>query len=55
VKLLLEEPSLATTLQGVYFTFYNLPLHVSALAGHLQAEHTIILGSYFTLNSRCFA
>jgi hypothetical protein len=23
-------------------------LHVSALAGHLQAEYTIVLGSYFT-------
>jgi hypothetical protein len=43
----LEEPSLTTT-QGVHFTFYIfLPLHVSALAGHLQAEYTIILGSYF--------
>jgi hypothetical protein len=36
---LLEEPSLATTLQGVYFIFIS-PLHVSALAGHLQAEYT---------------
>jgi hypothetical protein len=41
---LLEEPSLATTLQSVYFIFYIfLPLHVSALAGHLQAEYTNIL------------
>jgi hypothetical protein len=48
---LLEEASLATTLQGVYFTFYIfLPLHVSALDGHLQAEYIIILGSYFTRN-----
>jgi hypothetical protein len=48
---LLEEQSLATNLQGVYFIFYIfLPLHVSALAGHLQAEYTIILGSYFTHN-----
>jgi hypothetical protein len=46
-----EEPSLATTLQGVYFIFYIfLPLHVSAIAGHLQAEYTIILGSYLTHN-----
>jgi hypothetical protein len=37
---LLEEPSLTTTLQGVYYVF--LPLHVSAPAGHLQAEYTII-------------
>jgi hypothetical protein len=29
--------SLATALQGAYFIFYIfLPLHVSALAGHLQ-------------------
>jgi hypothetical protein len=29
------------------FLFYiSLSLHVSALAGHLQAEYTIILGSY---------
>jgi hypothetical protein len=42
--MLLEEPSFATTLQGVYFIFYIfLPLHISALAGHLQAEFTIIL------------
>jgi hypothetical protein len=41
---LLEEPSLATTLQGVYFIFYILPLHASALVGHLQAEYTVILG-----------
>jgi hypothetical protein len=48
---LLEEPSHAATLQGVYFIFYIfLPLHVSALGGHLQAEYTIILGSYFTHN-----
>jgi hypothetical protein len=46
----LEEPSLATTLQGVYFIFS--PLHVSALVGHLQAEYTIILGSYFTTDPR---
>jgi hypothetical protein len=46
-----EEPSIATTLQGVYFTIlYILPLHVSALSGYLQAEYTIILGSYFTHN-----
>jgi hypothetical protein len=35
---LLEEPFLATTL------FYISPLHVSALAGRLQAEYTIIFG-----------
>jgi hypothetical protein len=45
----LEEPSLATTRQGIYFIFYIFsPLHVSALAGHLQVEYTIILGSYLT-------
>jgi hypothetical protein len=32
------------------FLFDILPLHVSALAGHLQAEYTIILGSYFNYN-----
>jgi hypothetical protein len=48
---LLEEPSLSSTLQGVYFIFYIfLPLHVSALAGHLQAEYTTILESYLTHN-----
>jgi hypothetical protein len=32
-----------------YFIFFYLfPLHVSALVGHLQAEYTIILGTYFT-------
>jgi urate oxidase len=36
-----EVPSLTT---NVYF----LPLHVSALVGHLQAEYTTISGSYFT-------
>jgi hypothetical protein len=46
-----EEPPIATTLQGVYFILYIfLPLYVSALVGHLQAEYTIILGSYFTHN-----
>jgi hypothetical protein len=41
---LLEEPSLATTLQGVYFIFYIfLQLHVSALVGHLQTVYTVIL------------
>jgi hypothetical protein len=30
--------------------FYILPLHVSALVGHLQAEYTIILGSYCNYN-----
>jgi hypothetical protein len=48
---LLEEPPLATILQGVYFVFYIfLPLYVSAHAGHLQVEYTIMLGSYFTHN-----
>jgi hypothetical protein len=35
---LLEEPSLATTLKDVYFIYILLPLHISALIGHLQAE-----------------
>jgi hypothetical protein len=35
--MLLEE---ATTVQGVYL-YYILPLHVSAFAGHLQADYTI--------------
>jgi hypothetical protein len=42
--------SLATTFPGVYFIFYILPLQISALVGHLEAEYTIILGSYFTHN-----
>jgi hypothetical protein len=47
----LKEPSLATILQGIYFIFYIfLPLHVPALVGHLQAEYTTILGSYFSYN-----
>jgi hypothetical protein len=37
---LLEEPSLTTTLKDVYFIYILLPLHVSALVGHLQAENT---------------
>jgi hypothetical protein len=45
---LLEEPSLATNLQGVYFIFYILPLHFSALVGYLQAEYTTISARYFT-------
>jgi hypothetical protein len=36
-----EEPAFATTVQGVDFP-YIPPLHVSALTGHLQAEHTIL-------------
>jgi hypothetical protein len=40
ISRLLEEPSLATTFPGVCFIF--LPLHVSALVGHLQAEYTVI-------------
>jgi hypothetical protein len=30
--------------------YFFLPLHVSALVGHLQAEYTNISGSYFTYN-----
>jgi hypothetical protein len=45
--MILKEPSLATTLQGVFLYFYILPQHVSALGGHLQAKYTIILGTYF--------
>jgi hypothetical protein len=30
----------------MFIIFYILPLHVSALVGHLQEEYTIILGSY---------
>jgi hypothetical protein len=37
---LLEEPSFETFL-NCFFIFIS-PLHVSALAGHLQAEYTII-------------
>jgi hypothetical protein len=41
---------LRNNFQGVYFIlFCILPLHVSALVGHLQAEYTIILGSYFNI------
>jgi hypothetical protein len=47
---LVEEPPLATTLKGVYFIYILLPLHVSALVGHLQAEYTLISGSYSTYN-----
>jgi hypothetical protein len=35
---LLEEPSLAATLKGVYFIYILLSLRVSTLIGHLQAE-----------------
>jgi hypothetical protein len=45
---LLEEPPLPTTLRGVLF--YILPLHVSAFAGHLQAEYTIIFGKLLHYN-----
>jgi hypothetical protein len=41
-------PSFATPIEGVCFIFYVLPLHVSALPGHLQVEYNIILGSYLT-------
>jgi hypothetical protein len=40
ISRLLEEPSLAITLKGVYFIYILLPLHVLALVGHLQAEYT---------------
>jgi hypothetical protein len=39
---LLGEPSLATTLKYVYFIYILLPLHVSALVGHLQEGYTTI-------------
>jgi hypothetical protein len=32
-----EELSLSTTLRGVYLIYILLPLHASALVGHLQA------------------
>jgi hypothetical protein len=52
---LLDKPSFAAILQGVYFIFYTfLPLHLSALVVHLQAEYIIILGSYLTQRIRCF-
>jgi hypothetical protein len=35
---------------GIALHSVTLFLHVSALAGHLQAEYTIILGSYLTHN-----
>jgi hypothetical protein len=42
---------LSQQLHGVYCIFCTfLTLHVSALVGHLQAEYTIILRSYFTHN-----
>jgi hypothetical protein len=34
----------------MFIHIYLLPLHVSALVGHLQAECTIIAGSYCTCN-----
>jgi hypothetical protein len=43
ISRLLEEPSLATTFLRCLFIFI-LPLHISALAGHFQAEYTIIFG-----------
>jgi hypothetical protein len=51
---LLEDPSLATTLKGVYFNYILLPLHVSTLVGHLQVEYTSVSGSYFLQRIRCF-
>jgi hypothetical protein len=59
LSMLLEEPSLATTLQGVYFIFfYVLPLHVLALAGHLQEEYAIIFSGFLfqtlLLRKECF-
>jgi hypothetical protein len=41
---LLEEPPLANNFSRCLF--YIFLLHVSGLVGHLQAEYTIILGSY---------
>jgi hypothetical protein len=46
---LLEEPSLATTLSSCLFIFIS-PLHVFALAGHLQAEYTMIFGKLLHYN-----
>jgi hypothetical protein len=34
----------------VFILYIFLPLHVTALVGHLQVEYTFILGSYFTHN-----
>jgi hypothetical protein len=34
----------------ILYFLYILSLHVSALAGHLQVEYIIILGSYFNYN-----
>jgi hypothetical protein len=34
----------------MFIHIYLLPLQVSASAGHLQAEYTIIAGSYCTYN-----
>jgi hypothetical protein len=51
----LEDPSLTTTLQGVYFIFYLfLPLHVSALVGPLQAEYNYFKKLLRLQRIRCF-
>jgi hypothetical protein len=53
---LLEEPPLATTLQGVHFiSDIFLPLHVSALAGHLQVDtHNYARKLLHSQRIRCF-
>jgi hypothetical protein len=38
----------------LFILYFILPLHVSALAGHLQAEYTIFSGSYFTTTDPLF-
>jgi hypothetical protein len=45
---LLEEPSVATAFQGVYFIFVFYTCF--SLVGHIQVKYTIILGSYLTHN-----
>jgi hypothetical protein len=40
----------AVLLNNFLKMFILLPLHVSALVGHLQVEYTTISGSYFTYN-----
>jgi hypothetical protein len=47
---LLDAPSLQTTFQDVIYT-YLLPLHVSALVGHLQENIQLIAGSYCTYSA----
>jgi hypothetical protein len=38
----------------LFYILHILPLHFSALGDRLQAEYTIILGSYLTQRIRCF-